>query len=197
MERVLALEDCSDPILAAALAYWRRLARGGTLPRRRDIDPSEIPRLLPHLQLIDVADAGARFRYRLVGTALVAAFGKEYTGKYLDELFVGDRLAYASRVYSTVCIRQRAVFLRNRYSTTRDLQMIANRLYMPLSDDGASVNIIFGVLTFEWGCSAAIGMWGGAQLDPATATLDVLDDADGAGVAARSISQPSLASPNT
>jgi hypothetical protein len=188
------LEDCRDPMLEGALAYWRRLVPGGALPRRRDIDPAQIPRLLPHLQLIDVVDAGARFRYRLVGTALVAAFGKEYTGKYLDELFGGDRLAYASRVYSTVCSERRAVFLRNRYSTTRDLHMIANRLYMPLSDDGATVNVIFGVLTFEWGCSAAIGMWGGAQLDPATATLDILDDA---GVVARSISRPSLASPNT
>jgi len=188
------LADCHDPILEGALAYWRRLAAGGRLPRRRDIDPSQIPRLLPHLQLIDVVDAGARFRYRLVGTALVAAFGKEYTGKYLDELFAGDRLANASRVYSIVCSRQRPVFLRNRYSTTRDLQMIANRLYMPLSDDGASVNVIFGVLTFEWGCSAAIGMWGDAQLDTTTATLDILEDT---AVAVQPIGRASPASLNT
>jgi hypothetical protein len=166
----------SDPILKAALEYWRRLRGLGELPRRRDIDPTTLPKLLPHLQLIDVVESGTRFRYRLVGTALVTAFGKEYTGKHLDELFKGERLAYATHVYSTVCARRRPVFLRNRYSTTKDVAMTANRLYMPLSDDGCSVNIILGALTFEWGCVAAFGTWGGAQLDPSTATLEIVDD---------------------
>jgi len=186
----LAQDYRSNPILEAALAYWRRLRHGGSLPRRRDIDPSEIPRLLPHLQLIEVVEGGARFRYRLVGTALVTAFGKEYTGKCLDELFGGDRLAHASHVYATVCAQRRAVFLRNRYSTTRNIDLMASRLYMPLSDDGASVNVIFGALTFEWGSGTAIGMWGGARLDPSTTTLEIIDDAADAGCAT---DQPTVA----
>ncbi|MGO8918495.1 MAG: ATP-binding protein [Stellaceae bacterium] len=184
VDGVLGFDYRNDPILGAALAYWRRQRGPRAMPRRRDIDPTVIPKLLPHLQLIEVLEDGARFRYRLVGTALVAAFGREYTGKYLDELFTGERLAHARRVYLTVCAQHRAVFLSNRYSTTRDLHMIANRLYMPLSDDGRSVNIILGALTFEWGRGAAIGMWAGARLDPSTAALEIVDDAEPAALPA-------------
>ena len=146
------------------------------MPCRRDIDPTEIGPLLPHLQLIDVVDGGNRYRYRLVGTSIVTAFGREYTGSHLDELFIGERLAYASLVYATVCSRLRPVFLRNRYSSTRDVDMIANRLYMPLSDDGSSVNVIFGALTFEFGRGSVPGFWSNAHLDPSTATLNIIED---------------------
>ncbi len=60
------------------------------MPARRDIDPVEVPTLLPHLQLIEIV-AGGRFRYRLIGTALAEAFGRDYTGQYPDELFDAAR----------------------------------------------------------------------------------------------------------
>ena len=166
----------TDPVLAQALAYWRAKRGARAMPARRDIDPTEIGSLLPHLQLIDVVDGGVRYRYRLAGTSLVTAFGREYTGRYLDELFAGERLAYAQRVFATVCSRQKPVFLRNRYSTTRDVDMMANRLYMPLSKDGSLESIILGVLTFELGRGALPWLWSGATLDPSTATLHVIED---------------------
>ncbi len=55
------------------------------MPRRRDIDPTEIPRLLPNLQITELIDGGARIRYRLTGTAIVNAYGADLTGKYFQE----------------------------------------------------------------------------------------------------------------
>lgn len=172
----MAQDYRDNPVLAQMLAYWRAKRGKRPIPRRRDIDPTEIAPLLPHLQLIDVVDAGARFRYRLVGTSLVAAFGAEYTGKYLDELFTGERLANARRVYGAVVQHRLPVFLRNRYQTTLDVEMIANRLYMPLSPDGRTVTLILGALTFDWGQGALAGMWGGASLNAATAALEIIED---------------------
>jgi hypothetical protein len=173
----------SDAILNGALRYWRRQRGARAMPPRRAIDPIEIPRLLPNLQLIEVVE-GDRFRYRLTGTALVTAFGKEYTGKHLDELFAGEELAYAVRVYATVCRERRPVFVRNRYGTTRDVAMVANRLYMPLSDDGVAVNMIFGALTFEWGRGAIAGTLTGAPLDPTTATIEIVEEPEPAAASA-------------
>src|SRR5690348_17873717 len=62
-----------DEVLSGLLAYWRGKLRGRAMPRRADIDPAEIPRLLPHLQLVERIDG--RYRYRLAGTAIVAAYG--------------------------------------------------------------------------------------------------------------------------
>jgi hypothetical protein len=39
------------------------------MPARRDLDPSDNPKLLPYLMIVDKVNG--RFRWRLVGTAAV------------------------------------------------------------------------------------------------------------------------------
>ena len=163
----------TDPILREALAYWE--AKRGTrpMPRRRDIDPSELPRhLLPQLQLIDVVEDGRRFYFRLVGTAIVEAFGAEFTGKYVEEVIPPDSIEFILACYRMIVAVRRPVFIRSRYLTSKATDLTANRLLMPLSEDGAQVNMILGVLTFE-----PIGRRGGEQqgpLDMASAHIDVV-----------------------
>lgn len=71
------------------------------MPSRRDLDPVvEIPTLLPNLQLIEIV--GNRFRFRLIGTELAYAFGRDYTGLFVDELFEGQRAKDICSVYSVV-----------------------------------------------------------------------------------------------
>ena len=60
------------------------------MPRRRDIDPLDMPaRLLPHVELVELGERG-RLRLALVGTAIVDALGKDATGRYLDQAFDGE-----------------------------------------------------------------------------------------------------------
>lgn len=156
------MHDCSnDPILGKALAYWRRKRGDRMMPARRDVDPTEIPSLLPHLQLIEVCD-GPRFRYRLVGTSIVEAFGQDYTGKFVDEQFAGDRRRFIEEIYKTVCAERRPMFLRNKYTTARNVDMVASRLYLPLAADGEHVDIILGACIFDFGGSTLAGGWGSA-----------------------------------
>jgi hypothetical protein len=66
--------------------YWRSKAGAdGAVPRRRDIDPIDLPDLLPNLMLLDVERDPLRFRYRLVGTRVVDFSYHDFTGTYLDE----------------------------------------------------------------------------------------------------------------
>jgi len=170
----MAYDYCLNPILAGALAYWRRKRGGRALPSRRDIDPVEVPTLLPHLQLIETADG--RFRYRLIGTALVQAFGKDYTGQYLDEFISGGRADAIVAVYRSIVATRRPAFLRSRYLTTKSVDLVANRLYLPLSDDGQQVNMILGALTFEFGALESLsGAWGSARLAPAGSEFELVD----------------------
>jgi hypothetical protein len=162
-----------DPILGPVLAYWCAKRGNRSMPARRDIDPAELPTLLPHLQLIDIVDG--RYRYRLVGSELVYAYGSDYTRRYADEFFEGTRAASIIEVYGIVRDARQSVFLRSRYLTSRDTSLIANRLYLPLSTDGHDVNMILGALTFEHDATAPIaGAWGNeARLDGSH--LEVLD----------------------
>jgi hypothetical protein len=103
-EAQLAFNYHDDPVLGPALAYWLRQRGASSMPRKRDIDPTEIsPKILPKMQIIDVLDGGARFRYRLVGTALVEANGRDYTGQYPEELLSEDRASFVLNIYRTVC----------------------------------------------------------------------------------------------
>ena len=141
----------SDPILHEALAYWREKRATRAMPMRRDIDPAELPKhLLPHLLLIDVVDGGERFHFRLAGTAIVDAFGAEFTGKHADEVIKAERIAHLHRYYRMVIEARRPVLIRSRYLTTKAVDMTANRLLLPLSQDGVQVNMILGALTFEF-----------------------------------------------
>lgn len=165
----------ADPILGQALAYWVRKRGSRSMPRRGDIDPTEIPRLLPNLQLIDVL--GDRFRYRLIGTALVETFGRDYTGTYPDELFTGARRDFICTLYRSVRDAGRPMFMRNRYHTAKGIDLVANRLYLPLSEDDRRVNMIVGVATFEFGIGAdpVLGAWGSAALDASLAETELVE----------------------
>jgi hypothetical protein len=157
-----------DPILGSVLAYWDRKRGARSMPSKRDMDPTEIPpELLPNLQIIDVIDGGTRFRYRLVGTALVQAFGEDYTGKHTDEIFLDERLRFIQEVHGAVCKSKLPLFACNQYQTIRNIDLLANRIFMPLSDDGLDVHHILGVVRLEFAVFLnEHGLWGGAKLDP-------------------------------
>jgi hypothetical protein len=149
-----------DPILGPALAYWIEKRGGRIMPGRRDIDPIEVPRkTLPNLQIIDVIDGGTRFRYRLIGTATVEAYGEDFTGRYPDEMFPADLRDFIHRIYGNVCAWKAPLFLSNRYVTAKGFKLASKRIYMPLSDDDTQVHHILGVLRFEYDSSATADRW--------------------------------------
>ena len=49
--------------------YWRACAQSRAIPTRYDIDPVDIPHLLPGLSLLDTGDKLESLRYRLAGHA--------------------------------------------------------------------------------------------------------------------------------
>jgi hypothetical protein len=123
-------------------AYWSRQCRGQAMPRRADIDPADMKPLLPMTMLVDVTPDERRFVYRLVGTAEVAARGGNPTGKSVQEAFFGDSIEEALNCYEYV-VRNRAPFCyRGTYAAPDGRTETDDTIYLPLSDDGANVNMI-------------------------------------------------------
>lgn len=122
--------------------YW--LAKRGTrtMPARADLDPAEIKKLLPMMVLVDVTADARRFVYRLVGTQEVAERGNDPTGKPVAEAFFGGSLEETLSCYEYV-VRNRAPFCyRDPYAAPDGQIQDDDIIYLPLSDDGASVNMI-------------------------------------------------------
>ena len=149
-----------DPILGPALSYWLAKRGESSMPSKRDVDPTDIPpKILPNLQLIDVVDGGARFRYRLIGTATVDAYGEDFTGRCPDEIFPADARDFILGIFRQVCAWKAPLFLSNRYITAKRFELASKRIYMPLSDDDTEVHHILGVLRFEYESSIADARW--------------------------------------
>jgi hypothetical protein len=165
----------ADGVLCLTLDYWRRKRNGRAMPQRSDIDPIDLRAVLAHLQITEVVEGGSRFRYRLVGTAIVAAFGAEFTGKFVDELVSGERDSFVHSCYRAVCASRRPAFVRSKYVTTKEVDLTANRLLLPLSEDESGVAQILGALTFEFTRPFPAGNGHLAQIDLAQSYVDLLD----------------------
>lgn len=73
--------------LRELLEYWLAIHPQTHMPGRQHFDPLGIPRTLPYITLLDVERDPFRLRFRVLGTAVNSAFGRDFTGKYFDEEF--------------------------------------------------------------------------------------------------------------
>ncbi len=132
------------PEQRALFDYWSECCGERTMPARRDIEPGRLRRHLSFVSLIDVElEPQQRYRVRLAGTGLREVFHQELTGHYLDQVPQAD-CAALDRVVERGKPAQGISSLRN---ATED-HLIQFWLKLPLSHDGASVNMILGYDVF-------------------------------------------------
>ena len=113
------------------------------MPRRCDVDPAEIPRLLPFVMLVEVLEKPLDFRFRLVGTEIDAITAVGLRGQRFSE---SPHLGPSSNVwndYVSVATTHRPLTGKVDYvGADRHVRAIRHCL-MPLSDDGERVNMVF------------------------------------------------------
>jgi hypothetical protein len=147
------VECLDDPRQRQMYDYWREKRAARRMPTRRDIDPVDIPRLLPNIMISEAipGPTGGRYRYRLAGTAVVNAFGRDPTGHFVDELTNGAYRDFIIGLHRTVCEERRALFCESRYLAQPELLMVVRRLLLPVSEDDDHVNQVISLLVFRFG----------------------------------------------
>jgi hypothetical protein len=137
-------------LLRQLYAYW--LSKKGTAraPPRSAIEPAEIVGLLPNLALVDVVGDLPRFRVRLFGTKLVAAYGQDITGKFTDEIDL-DTIGPDLEAQMRRVVRDwRPHVVRVQLKRADDRRRIEyERVWLPLSADGKTVNMLLGGVAVE------------------------------------------------
>lgn len=144
--RMVLPRDGTDPRLSALLAYWDGRRGGRPMPARADLDPADIPRLLPNVFLVDVGREADDLRWRLAGTEVVRMFGAEVTGRTVGEGMdpVASRLLRARLAF--VVRSARPVYVTGTMGLASDRHVPFQRLVLPLSADGRRVDMLFGML---------------------------------------------------
>lgn len=136
------LKQFDDPAHKDLFAYWHAKRAGRLAPARGDIDPVEIPHLLPDLALVDVVDGGARFLFRLIGTRIVERGDDDFTGSAIDEVALGAWRDHLRELFADLVQRRTAVFSNATLVLSKGQRLGVRQLLLPLQVDGEPVGKI-------------------------------------------------------
>ncbi len=141
----------SNPKHQALYEYWKSLARDSHLPKKRDIDPTDMPKsILSNVSLLTVeSEPHRRYRIKHAGTSYYDNFHTEISGKYLDEIDLGSDKEYWTQRHDQ-CVRDGKPKCGVRQvKTTGRNHVVQYWLKLPLSDDGKTVTSILSCDLFH------------------------------------------------
>ena len=128
-------------------AYWTSLRQAGRLPCRAQIDPWKLKKHLPNISLIDVVrgpDGQIGYRQRLAGTGLDLVYGREITGRALDEVYPDADAGYWREQLQKVVAAGRPTVGRHTVTHRPGGACSIVWIRLPLASDGQTVDMILG-----------------------------------------------------
>ena len=134
--------------LRALKRYWDGKRGRRAMPARADLDPVEIPELLPYILLVDTAETLAEFRYRLIGTEACKGFDRDRTGACFADL---PRIEAFDEVYGGYwrSFQERTPQYYHGPLASAGDRIQFSRLTLPLSHDGNHVDMILGGIVYS------------------------------------------------
>lgn len=150
------LDTPVHPQAAALHDFWLKKCAGRAMPARSDIDLGELRRWAPNIVISEPVNAGADYRLRLFGSALVEITGEERTGKLVSEIGSSGLLAAGNIRARWRAILSRAfethapVFARARASVEGREHVLYHGLALPLSVNGTPAAQCLGALFTEY-----------------------------------------------
>jgi hypothetical protein len=140
------------PVLRFLKDYWEQKRPGRAMPSRADIHPAEMKEHLGWIILVDVLPDFSDFRYRTIGSRVTQYFLQDATGRTIKAAFAsyGEAAVNAALAVHRKCARDRVVLSSHGGAGWLGRSFLDfDALYLPLSDDGATVNMILSAFTFD------------------------------------------------
>lgn len=135
--------EFESPLVQEGYSYWRSKMIDGVLPCRSDINPVDIPRLMPHVVLVDVKHAPELdFRYRLIGTYVAESLYKDHTGSWFSEI---EHQKAPSQIWQNcahVVETGKAFISDTPYVGPHQGFRRVEDVILPLADDGENVDCL-------------------------------------------------------
>ncbi len=133
------LDRVQSSVLRQLFQYWDEKRGHRSAPSREDIDPAQMVEFLSNVFLIDVEEEPRRYRVRLMGTALDHWYGRDLTGCHVDE--ITDQVLAA---LDELVMTWEPWLVSGEYVKKSDRAIVYELLALPMSSDGATVNMILG-----------------------------------------------------
>ena len=136
--------------LQRLIGYWLERRGERRMPALADIDPIGMPWALARIWLCDRLTDSDRFRFRLAGEKINTFWGQSIAGKYLDEIVPPERIQPATEKLRMVCQLPAIVHDRVCLTLTDEIARDGERIILPLSSDGVSVDALLGADECDW-----------------------------------------------
>jgi hypothetical protein len=139
------IEAPRDGDLQALYQYWDTVRRGRVMPQRADIDPTEIPNLLPYVIVYAVSPGGGAYQIRLVGEEITHFVGQNLAGQLAGSFMTPRAAEMMNKILDAVAKERVPKFRAGKAywhaeKTNRDFEAC----FLPLSSDGETANLILG-----------------------------------------------------
>lgn len=144
--------ELTHPTLAFLRRYWDAKRGSRPMPSRADIHPSEMKEHLGWVLMIEVFPDLSEFRYKLIGTLVTQYFLSDATGKTVSEAFARHGPAAIKAVKAVLRKTARDKVPMRAFG---EAGWVApgyeqfDALYLPLSDNGETVNMILHGFVFD------------------------------------------------
>ena len=135
--------------LRALKRYWNDKRGSRAMPARADLDPVDIPEILPHLVLVDTAETLEEFRYRLIGTEACRGFDRDRTGARFADLPRTERFDEVYGGYWRSFRERTPQYYHGPLASIANDRIQFSRLTLPLSHDGNHVDMILGGIVYS------------------------------------------------
>lgn len=145
-------QKLQHPALAFLKAYWETKRAGRAMPSRADIKPADMKEHLGWIVLLDALPDLSDFRYRTIGTRVSQYFLADSTNKTLRESF--EPFGEAA-VNAVIAVHRKAAEDRLPVRAHGGAGWLGrsfldfDALFLPLSDDGQTANMILSAFTFD------------------------------------------------
>lgn len=124
-------------------AYWNRRRGAADVPDRCDIEPADIGRILPDTFILEHVGGGDP-RFRLAGTGLCTAFGRELRAGSFNGLFAPDIRNRLARIADNIMAhRTPAVLLATAHARGGEGRA-AEIALLPMTSQGKNADRIIG-----------------------------------------------------
>jgi hypothetical protein len=143
------IAEPADSNLRTLHGYWNALRGDRPMPRRADIEPAKIPKLLPYIVIYTVLPGGD-YIVRLVGEEIVSFTGGNATGRPSGASLPPRAAEILNKIRDAVVIERAPKFRAGKAhwqpdKSYRDFEAC----FLPLSANGRDVDIVLCGIAFS------------------------------------------------
>ncbi len=146
----IGLAEIKGAQLQGLLDLWTAKKGSRRFPAREDIIPRDMKSFLRNITLIRITNDGTDFEYRVMGDAVVQAWGQSFVG--MDSVKMNairkGMGEVIRRICASVAARGEPLVVRGELSRSELEHVGQESLFLPLGPDDATVDYILGASDF-------------------------------------------------